>query len=98
MQTTPPAPPAARTYHGKTVYALATCLDAAAELLDRERALTVKHLLDRVLAQLQLAPNFTYGDFVRAMAADGRFTVKRNELCARAGDDPIKLYVDKLGL
>lgn len=78
--------------------ALGQCLAQAESLLMERKAETLFKLLDDVLARLHLAVDFTYGDFAARLERDERFALVKGQLCGLRGTNPVRLYVDRMGL
>jgi hypothetical protein len=94
-----PAPPAgAGPAAADPEAALGRCVDEAERLLTERQAEILFKLLDDILVRLRLAVGFTYGEFSARLERDGRFALVKGQLCGLRGTDPVKLYVDRMGL
>jgi len=72
-------------------------------LLDRlERDLIVFRVeliadaTNRLIAEMNIVPKFTYRDVANAIENDPRFSAFKNQIVCLSGYDPIELFVDKL--
>lgn len=67
-------------------------------ILKEEKVAMLADLLDKVVHDMNIIPNFTYKDIGIQMEKDGRFEVKNMQVCSLKGTDPIELIMEKLDI
>ncbi len=97
MAAKPPKPENARRFDLPKEEAITLCVEQLKSILTTDRVGMVTKLVDRAVVDLSMDAPFCYGDIAETLQEDDRFTLVKG-LCALAGDDPVKLYVDKLGI
>ena len=76
---------------------IALVLDEFLRILGTEQAGTLADLTNRIVAEMNIVPVFTYRDLGDALEKHPRFEHHCMQLVCLAGDDPVKVYVDKMG-
>jgi len=76
---------------------IALILDEFFRILSTQRVETLVDLTNRVIEDMNIVPDFTYRDIGNALDADSRFEHFCMQLVCLAGDDPVEVYVNKMG-
>lgn len=76
---------------------IALILDDFFRILSTEQVGTLADMTNRIVAEMNIVPVFTYRDLGRALEADSRFEHYCMQLICLAGNDPVEVYVDKMG-
>jgi hypothetical protein len=71
-------------------------LDEFFRILSTEQVGTLADLTNRIVAEMNIVPVFTYRDLGNALEADSRFEHYCMQLVCLAGNDPVEIYVDKM--
>jgi len=72
-------------------------LDGFFRILSTEQVGTLADLTNRIVAEMNIVPVFTYRDLGKALEADSRFEHYCMQLICLAGNDPVEVYVNKMG-
>jgi len=72
-------------------------LDDFFRILGTEQVGTLADLTNRIVAEMNIVPVFTYRDLGNALEADPRFEHYCMQLICLARNDPVELYVNKMG-
>jgi len=76
---------------------IALVLDEFFRILSAEQVGTLADMTNRIVAEMNIVPVFTYRDLGNVLEADSRFEHYCMQLVCLAGNDPVKVYVDKMG-
>ena len=76
---------------------IALILDEFFRILSTQRVEMLVDLTNRVVEDMNIVPVFTYRDIGNALDVDSRFEHFCMQLVCLAGDDPVELYVNKMG-
>jgi hypothetical protein len=76
---------------------IALILDDFFRILSTQQVETLVDLTNRVVVEMNIVPVFTYRDIGNALDADARFEHYCMQLVCLAGDDPVEVYVDRMG-
>ena len=76
---------------------IALVLDEFFRILSTQQVETLVDMTNRVVEDMNIVPVFTYRDIGNALDADSRFEHYCMQLVCLAGDDPVEVYVDKMG-
>ena len=76
---------------------IALVLDELFRILSAEQVGTLADMTSRIVAELNIVPVFTYRDLGNALETDSRFEHYCMQLVCLAGNDPVEVYVDKMG-
>ena len=71
-------------------------LDEFFRILSNEQVGTLAEMTNRIVAEMNIAPVFTYRDLGNALEADPRFEHYCMQLVCLAGNDPVEVYVEKM--
>ena len=55
-------------------------------------------LVDKTVEEMNIIPDFSYGDIDTYMEQDDRFEIYRMQVCSLKATDPVKLIMEKLSL
>ena len=72
-----------------------SCIEAIHPILKIEKVGMLGDVVDKVVQDLNIIPNFTYREIGMQMENDGRFEVYQMQVCSLKGTDPIELILDK---
>jgi len=75
---------------------IALILDEFFHILSTEQVGTLADMTNRIVAEMNIVPVFTYRDLGKALEADSRFEHYCMQLICLAGNDPVEVYVDKM--
>ncbi len=76
---------------------IALVLDEFFRILSTEQVGTLADMTNRIVAEMNIVPVFTYRDLGNVLEVDSRFEHYCMQLVCLAGNDPLKVYVDKMG-
>ncbi len=76
---------------------IALILDEFFHILSTEQVGTLADMTNRIVAEMNIVPVFTYRDLGNVLETDSRFEHYYMQLVCLAGNDPVKVYVDKMG-
>ena len=76
---------------------IALVLDEFFRILSTEQVGTHVDLTNRIVAEMNIVPVFTYRDIGNALETDPRFEHYCMQLVCLAGNDPVEVYIDKMG-
>jgi len=76
---------------------IALVLDELFRILSAEQVGTLADMTNRIVAELNIVPVFTYRDLGNALETDSRFEHYCMQLVCLAGNDPVEVYIDKMG-
>jgi len=76
---------------------IALVLDEFFRILSTEQVGTLADMTNRIVTEMNIVPVFTYRDLGNALEADSRFEHHCMQLICLAGNDPVEVYVDKMG-
>ena len=76
---------------------IALVLDEFFRILSTEQVGMLADMTNRIVAEMNIVPVFTYRDLGKALEADSRFEHYCMQLICLAGNDPVEVYVDKMG-
>lgn len=76
---------------------IALVLDEFFRILSTEQVGTLSDMTNRIVAEMNIVPVFTYRDLGNALEADSRFEHYCMQLVCLAGNDPVEVFVDKMG-
>ena len=76
---------------------IALILDDFFRILSTEHVGTLADMTNRIVAEMNIVPVFTYRDLGKALEADSRFEHYCMQLICLAGNDPVEVYVNKMG-
>ena len=72
-------------------------LDDIFRILNVEQIGMLADMTNRIVAEMNIVPIFTYRDLGNALDADSRFEHYCMQVICLAGNDPTELLVDKMG-
>jgi len=72
-------------------------LDEFFRILNTEQVGTLADLTNRIVAEMNIVPVFTYRELGNMLEADSRFEHYCMQLVCLAGNDPIEIFADKMG-
>ncbi len=73
-----------------------SCIEVIHSIIKIEKVGMLRDLVDKVVQDLNITPNFTYKEIGIQMENDGRFEVYQMQVCSLKGTDPIELILNKL--
>ena len=76
---------------------IALILDEFFRILNNEQVGTLADLTNRIVAEMNIVPVFTYRELGNMLEADSRFEHYCMQLVCLAGNDPIEIFADKMG-
>jgi hypothetical protein len=76
---------------------VAMILDDFFRILSTEEVGTLTDLTNRIVTEMNIVPVFTYRDLGNALEADPRFEHYCMQLICLAGNNPVELYINKMG-
>ena len=76
---------------------IALVLDEFFRILSTEQVGTLADMTNSIVAEMNIVPVFTYRDLGNVLEADSRFEHYCMQLICLAGNDPVEVYVDKMG-
>ena len=71
------------------------CIAEIFNILKEEKVAMLADLVDKVVHDLNIIPNFTYKDIAIQLEKDGRFEIEKMQVCSLKGTDPIDLLIEK---
>lgn len=74
------------------------CLDEIYNIIVNEKAGMLVDLVDKVIKDMDLVPEFTYREISKMMETDERFEIFQGQICSLKGTDPVRLISKKLKL
>lgn len=74
------------------------CVAEIFTILKEEKVAMLADLVDKVVHDMNIIPNFTYREIGMQMEKDGRFEVEKMQICSLKGTDPIELIMEKLDI
>ena len=75
---------------------IALVLDEFLRILRTEQVGTLADITNRIVAEMNIAPFFTYRELGNALEADVRFEHHGMQLVCLAGNDPVELFTEKM--
>lgn len=72
-----------------------SCIEIIHQILKIEKVGMLGDVVDKVVQDLNIIPNFTYREIGIQMENDGRFEVYQMQVCSLKGTNPIELILDK---
>lgn len=72
-----------------------SCIEVIYQILRIEKVGMLADLVDKVVQDLNIVPNFTYREIGMQMENDGRFEVYQMQVCSLKGTEPVRLLLDK---
>lgn len=72
-----------------------SCIEMIHQILKIEKVGMLGDVVDKVVQDLNIIPNFTYREIGIQMENDGRFEVYQMQVCSLKGTNPIELILDK---
>jgi len=72
-----------------------SCIEAIHPVLTIEKVIMLADVVDKVVQDLNIIPNFSYREIGMQMENDGRFEVYHMQVCSLKVTDPIELILDK---
>ena len=76
---------------------IALILDEFFRILNTEQVGTLADLTNRIVAEMNIVPVFTYRELGDMLEADARFEHYCMQLVCLVGNDPIEIFSDKMG-
>jgi len=77
---------------------ISKCIAEIFTILKEEKVAMLADLVDKVVHDMNIIPNFTYKEIGIQMEKDGRFEVENMQVCSLKGTDPIELIMEKLDI
>jgi hypothetical protein len=71
------------------------CLDEIYSILKNEKVNMLVDLVNLVVHDMDIVPNFTYREIGTQIENDNRFSIYKMQICSLSGTDPLELMVDK---
>ena len=72
-----------------------SCIEVIHSIIKIEKVGMLRDLVDKVVQDLNITPNFTYREIGMQIKNDGRFEIYQMQVCSLKGTDPLELLVDK---
>jgi hypothetical protein len=72
------------------------CIDDIYKIIIDEKVGMLIDLVDKVILEMDIVPEFTYRQVAERIKADGRFEIFQSQICSLKGTDPVELIARKL--
>lgn len=77
---------------------ISLCVERIYMILKKDKVDMLADLVDKTIDEMNIIPNFSYGDIGRCMERDDRFEIFKMQICSLKGTDPVKLIMEKLSI